>query len=118
MGAEMGANIVMPQLGETVSEGKIVSWFKKVGDSIEAGDRLFEVETDKVTIDVEAIDAGTISEICVGNGATAPIGAIVAVLSGASDPEQKSAPNTRPRAGGSMAAPALSAFEEVRTARG
>ncbi|TIW16476.1 MAG: hypothetical protein E5V81_22335, partial [Mesorhizobium sp.] len=69
----MGANVVMPQLGETVAEGRIVSWFKKVGDTVTAGERLFEVETDKVTIDVEAIEAGTITEIRVGDGATAPV---------------------------------------------
>jgi pyruvate/2-oxoglutarate dehydrogenase complex dihydrolipoamide acyltransferase (E2) component len=79
----MSADIIMPQLGETVAEGKIVNWFKKVGDSVNTGDRLFEVETDKVTIDVEATEAGTLTEIRVGDGATAPVGAVVAVLGGA-----------------------------------
>ena len=47
--------IIMPQLGETVAEGKILTWFKAVGDDVKIGDRLFEVETDKVTVEVEAI---------------------------------------------------------------
>jgi pyruvate/2-oxoglutarate dehydrogenase complex dihydrolipoamide acyltransferase (E2) component len=112
----MGADIIMPQLGETVAEGKIVSWFKKVGDAVQAGDRLFEVETDKVTIDVEAIDNGTISEIRVGDGATAPVGAVVAVLGGAAAAK---APVVEPVSVAKTATPVnISVFEEVRTARG
>lgn len=117
----MGANIIMPQLGETVAEGKIVSWFKKLGDSVNAGDRLFEVETDKVTIDVEAIDAGTITEIRIGDGVTAPVGTVVAVLgdaSAATAPVATEHPANSQIKPPKQAAPALSAFEEVRTARG
>lgn len=78
----MATNVIMPQLGETVSEGKILSWFVAVGDDIKVGDRLFEVETDKVTIEVEAVNAGKVSNIAVGEGETADIGAVVAVLDG------------------------------------
>ena len=59
----MASTIIMPQLGETVAEGKILAWFKSVGDEIKEGDNLFEVETDKVTIEVQAIVAGRLSEI-------------------------------------------------------
>ena len=59
----MATPIIMPQLGETVAEGKILTWFVKVGDVIGQGDRLFEVETDKVTVEVEATVAGALSEI-------------------------------------------------------
>lgn len=119
----MGANVVMPQLGETVAEGKIVSWFKKVGDTVNAGDRLFEVETDKVTIDVEAIEPGTIMEIRVVDGATAPVGAVVAVLGSTATGSSSAAPDIeKPLADkakvAQKAAPALSVFEEVRTSRG
>ena len=64
----MTSTIIMPQLGETVAEGKILAWFKSVGDEIKEGDNLFEVETDKVTIEVQAIVAGRLSEIRVGAG--------------------------------------------------
>jgi pyruvate/2-oxoglutarate dehydrogenase complex dihydrolipoamide acyltransferase (E2) component len=74
----------MPQLGETVSEGKILTWLKSVGDDIKVGDKLFEVETDKVTIEVEAIAAGKLSEIRIGNGVTASVGSVVAVIGGES----------------------------------
>ena len=48
----MSDTIIMPQLGETVAEGKILTWFKSVGEDVKLGDKLFEVETDKVTIEV------------------------------------------------------------------
>jgi pyruvate/2-oxoglutarate dehydrogenase complex dihydrolipoamide acyltransferase (E2) component len=70
----------MPQLGETVAEGKILAWFKSIGDEIKEGDNLFEVETDKVTMEVQAIVAGRLSEIRVGAGLTAKVGEVVAVI--------------------------------------
>nr|WP_299496534.1 dihydrolipoamide acetyltransferase family protein [uncultured Rhizobium sp.] len=123
----MGANIIMPQLGETVAEGKIVSWFKQTGDVVKAGDRLFEVETDKVTIDVEATESGVITEIRVGDGATAPIGAVVAVLDGAAAAERPTEQSAAPAPTATLpAAPAtarlaavpMTPLEEVPTAKG
>ncbi|MDB5571822.1 MAG: 2-oxo acid dehydrogenase subunit, partial [Hyphomicrobiales bacterium] len=70
----------MPQLGETVKEGKISAWFKSAGDAIEAGDNLFEIETDKVSMEVQATESGPLTEIRVPVGAVAPVGAIVAVI--------------------------------------
>jgi pyruvate dehydrogenase E2 component (dihydrolipoamide acetyltransferase) len=75
-------DILMPQLGETVAEGKITTWFKSVGDSVRPGDNLFEIETDKVSMEVPATAAGVIEEIRVEAGEVAPVGAIVAILSG------------------------------------
>jgi pyruvate dehydrogenase E2 component (dihydrolipoamide acetyltransferase) len=75
--------ILMPQLGETVAEGKITAWFKAIGDAIKPGDNLFEIETDKTSMEVPATAAGVLQEIRVGVGEVAPVGAIVAVLSGA-----------------------------------
>ena len=76
-------DVLMPQLGETVSEGKITKWFKKAGDAVQPGDNLFEIETDKVSMEVPSITAGTLSEIRVQEGAVAPVGAVVAVIAGA-----------------------------------
>jgi pyruvate/2-oxoglutarate dehydrogenase complex dihydrolipoamide acyltransferase (E2) component len=76
----MSSTIIMPQLGETVAEGKILVWFKSVGDEIKEGDNLFEVETDKVTMEVQAVVAGRLSEIRVGAGLTAKVGEVVAVI--------------------------------------
>ena len=63
----------MPQLGETVAEGTISKWFVKAGDSVKPGDNLFEIETDKVSMEVPAISAGTIAAIHVQAGELAPV---------------------------------------------
>lgn len=70
----------MPQLGETVAEGKVASWFKKVGDKVAAGDNLFLIETDKVSMEVQVTEAGTLTEIRVPAGETVPVGTVVAVV--------------------------------------
>ncbi len=71
----------MPQLGETVAEGKITKWFKSAGDAVKPGDNLFEIETDKVSMEVPSTSAGVLAEIRVGPGEVAPVGAVVAVIS-------------------------------------
>ena len=73
----------MPQLGETVAEGKITKWLKAPGDAIKPGDNLFEIETDKTSMEVPAIAAGVLTEIRVPEGDVAPVGAVVGVLGGA-----------------------------------
>ena len=70
----------MPQLGETVAEGKITQWFKSAGDAIKPGDNLFEIETDKVSMEVPSTTAGVLAEIRVPAGQVAPVGAVVAVI--------------------------------------
>jgi pyruvate dehydrogenase E2 component (dihydrolipoamide acetyltransferase) len=76
-------NVLMPQLGETVAEGKITKWFKAAGDAVQPGDNLFEIETDKVSMEVPATEAGVLSEIRVAEGEVAPVGAIVGVIGNA-----------------------------------
>ena len=66
-------NILMPQLGETVAEGKITKWFKSAGDAVKPGDNLFEIETDKVSMEVPSTTAGVLSEIRVPAGDIAPV---------------------------------------------
>lgn len=72
--------VLMPQLGETVTEGKITVWFKSVGDPVAPGDNLFEIETDKVSMEVPATSGGILKEIRVRQGEIAPVSAIVAVI--------------------------------------
>jgi pyruvate dehydrogenase E2 component (dihydrolipoamide acetyltransferase) len=74
-------DVLMPQLGETVAEGKITKWFKSAGDAIKPGDNLFEIETDKVSMEVPSTTAGLLAEIRVAAGEVVPVGAIVAVIS-------------------------------------
>ena len=73
-------DVLMPQLGETVAEGKITKWFKSAGEAVKPGDNLFEIETDKVSMEVPSTVAGTLSEIRVAEGEVAPVGAIVGVI--------------------------------------
>jgi pyruvate dehydrogenase E2 component (dihydrolipoamide acetyltransferase) len=71
----------MPQLGETVAEGKITKWFKSAGDAVKPGDNLFEIETDKTSMEVPSTTAGTLSEIRFNVGDVAKVGTVVAVIS-------------------------------------
>jgi pyruvate dehydrogenase E2 component (dihydrolipoamide acetyltransferase) len=75
----------MPQLGETVAEGKITKWFKSPGDSVKPGENLFEIETDKTSMEVPATSAGTLVEVRFLVGEVAKVGAVVAVLGGAGE---------------------------------
>jgi len=88
----------MPQLGETVAEGKITQWFKSAGDPIVSGDNLFEIETDKVSMEVPSTTTGVLTEILVPAGAVAPVGAVVAVISdGAVLAAERAVQAARPR---------------------
>ena len=78
----MTTEINMPRLSETMSDGKIVSWNKKAGDRVNKGDTIAEVETDKATMEIEAVDTGTLSEILVNEGSIAKVGETIAVLDG------------------------------------
>src|SRR5262252_8899222 len=130
-------DVLMPQLGETVAEGKITKWFKAAGDKVAPGDNLFEIETDKVSMEVPATEAGVLAEVRVAAGEVAPVGAVVAVISAsgaavkpaaarapAASPPPK-APPAPAKAPAPVAAPApapsparaiaLDPFREVRT---
>src|SRR6202035_3660830 len=95
-------DVLMPQLGETVAEGKITKWFKAAGDKVAPGENLFEIETDKVSMEVPAIEAGVLAEVRVAAGEIAPVGAVVAVIA-ASGTAAKASPA---RASTAPAAPA------------
>jgi pyruvate dehydrogenase E2 component (dihydrolipoamide acetyltransferase) len=79
-------DILMPQLGETVTEGTISKWYKSAGDTVAAGDALFEIETDKTSMEVPATHPGVLREIRAAAGQTVPVGAVVAVVAGAGEP--------------------------------
>jgi len=78
------AEVTLPQLGETVTEGTITRWFKKVGDAVAADEPLFEVSTDKVDTEVPSPIAGVLTEIRVPEGETVPVGAVIGVVGVAS----------------------------------
>ncbi|MFH9708944.1 2-oxoglutarate dehydrogenase, E2 component, dihydrolipoamide succinyltransferase [Streptomyces luteogriseus] len=79
-GSAEGTDVVLPALGESVTEGTVTRWLKSVGDSVEADEPLLEVSTDKVDTEIPAPTSGTLLEIVVGEDETAEVGAKLAVI--------------------------------------
>src|SRR5579862_6166400 len=110
-------DILMRQLGETVAEGKITKWFVAAGAAVKPGDNLFEIETDKTSMEVPSTTTGVLSEIRVAEGEVAPVGAIVGIIADGSGaaasapaapvkaPPPKPAAPAAPPAAASAAAP-------------
>src|SRR3954467_3566884 len=80
----MSTNVVMPQMGESIAEGTIVRWIKKVGDNVDRDEPLFEISTDKVDAEIPSPGAGVLTEIKVKEGETVPVNSVVAVIGGLS----------------------------------
>jgi pyruvate dehydrogenase E2 component (dihydrolipoamide acetyltransferase) len=76
----MPTNVVMPQMGESIAEGTIVRWIKKVGDAVDRDEPLFEISTDKVDAEIPSPAAGVLAEIRAREGETVPVDSIVAVI--------------------------------------
>ena len=85
-------DIVVPTLGESVSEATVAKWMKKAGDSVRKDETLVELETDKVSVEVSAPEAGVLSEIVAGEGATVTIGALLGRMGGAGAQPAPTAP--------------------------
>src|SRR4030095_10817683 len=76
----MATNIVVPELGESVVEARVAKWLKKPGDSVNAGDPLVELETEKIDLEVSADRAGVLANIKHQEGADVKVGEVLAVL--------------------------------------
>ena len=76
----MATNVVMPQMGESIAEGTIVRWIKKVGDAVDRDEPLFEISTDKVDAEIPSPAAGVLTDIKVKEGETVPVNSVVAVI--------------------------------------
>src|SRR6186997_1869196 len=79
----MAKTVVMPQMGESVAEGTIVRWIKKVGDTVDRDEPLFEISTDKVDAEIPSPAAGVVTQIRVKEGETVPVNSVVAVIDAA-----------------------------------
>jgi 2-oxoglutarate dehydrogenase E2 component (dihydrolipoamide succinyltransferase) len=88
----MAADVVMPQMGESIFEGTITKWLKKPGDKVERDEPLFEISTDKVDAEIPSPTAGVLKEIKVKEGQTVPINTVVATIDGAGGAAAASAP--------------------------
>ena len=110
----MPTNILMPALSPTMEEGKLSKWLKKEGDTVKAGDVIAEIETDKATMEVEAVDEGTVARILVPEGTeNVKVNTPIALLAGegeaAAAAEPPPAPTPQPRHNGKDQAPTVTA---------
>jgi pyruvate dehydrogenase E2 component (dihydrolipoyllysine-residue acetyltransferase) len=94
----MATDVVMPQMGESIAEGTIVRWIKKVGDKVDRDEPLFEISTDKVDAEIPSPAAGVVSEIRVKEGETVPVNSVVAVIGGAAAAASAAPPAAAPSA--------------------
>jgi len=109
----MPINIEMPKLSDTMTEGTLVKWNKQVGDEVEIGDVIAEVETDKATMEMEAFDEGTLTEILIQAGDKAPVGAVLGVLLEEGEEAGASTPTPAAQATTKTAEPAATASTAV-----
>ena len=110
------ADILMPALSPTMTEGKLARWLKKPGDAVAPGDVIAEIETDKATMEVEAIDEGVLGEIKVPEGTEGvPVNAVIGTLLVAG--EEKSAKSAPPKVEKAEAAPEALAMRRAMGAQ-
>src|ERR687883_170671 len=108
MATGTAVDVVMPQMGVSVSEGTITKWLKQVGEEVQADEPLLEISTDKVDTEVPSPAAGAVSEILVQEGETVAVGTLLARIGGEADasaPAQAAPPEpaTQPAADAAMA---------------
>src|SRR5687768_545059 len=100
----MPAEITMPQLSDTMTEGKVVKWHKKEGEKVRAGEEIADVETDKAVMPMEAFESGTLAVIAVPEGQAAPVGAVLGVIATGKETAEE-VKNSFKGGGGGVAAP-------------
>jgi len=76
----MAVEVTIPKLGLTMQEATVVRWLKQPGDAVKSGEPLLEIETEKITCEVESPADGTLSEIVVGDGTVAPVAAVIGLI--------------------------------------
>jgi pyruvate dehydrogenase E2 component (dihydrolipoamide acetyltransferase) len=114
--AGSGTEVLMPQMGESITEGTITKWLKKVGDTVQRDEPIFEISTDKVDAEIPSPVAGTLSEIKVQEGATVTINTVVAVIGGAAG--KTAAPAASTPAPAATAATPVAAVSSASAAAG
>src|SRR5947207_15979009 len=84
---DVATEVIMPALGMAQDSGRVTRWHKAAGDTVEAGEPLLEIETDKVTVDVEAPASGVLGRLRAAAGDDVPVGGVVAAILGAGEQE-------------------------------
>src|SRR5262249_18069081 len=111
----MPINILMPALSPTMEKGNLAKWLKKEGDKVKTGDLIAEIETDKATMEVEAVDDGTLAKIVVPEGTVdVPVNQLIAVLAGEGEDVKQAAAAAKGAPPATQAKPASSS--ETRAA--
>src|SRR5437016_14166037 len=100
------AEIIMPKMGDAMTEGKVVRWYKKAGDAVKKGEPVLEIETDKVNLDLEAEQDGTLGDVAADAGQMVEVGGVLATILGAGEKQaapassaSAKAPSAKPDAG-------------------
>jgi 2-oxoglutarate dehydrogenase E2 component (dihydrolipoamide succinyltransferase) len=101
----MASDVLMPQMGESIAEGTIVRWIKKVGDSVDRDEPLFEISTDKVDAEIPSPAAGVLTEIRAREGDTVPVNSVVAIIAPAGTKPSAGSPATHTPAAALHATP-------------
>src|SRR5947208_5300931 len=83
------AEIIMPKMGDAMTEGKVVRWYKKSGDVVKKGEAVAEIETDKVNLDLEAEADGKLGELAASEGEVVPVGGLLARILGEGEKEEE-----------------------------
>src|SRR4028118_174722 len=97
--------VIMPKMGDAMEEGTLLKWLKSEGDDVSEGDAIAEIETDKVTLELEAEDSGTLAQLIASEGDEVPVGGAIAFIAGEGEeaPERGGGPGrSGPRAGGPL----------------
>ncbi len=90
----MAAEIIMPKMGDAMTEGKVVRWYKKAGQPVKKGEPVLEIETDKVNLDLEAEADGTLGNLEADEGQMVPVGGVLAMIMAAGEKTENRAPKT------------------------
>jgi pyruvate dehydrogenase E2 component (dihydrolipoamide acetyltransferase) len=109
------ADIIMPKMGDAMTEGKVVRWYKKPGDAVKKGEPLLEIETDKVNLDLEAEQDGTLGNVAAEAGQMVEVGGVLATILGAGE---KAAPRQEPSAEAAPARRAIDKKDSIKKSTG
>src|SRR6266702_104555 len=93
------AELIMPKVGDAMTEGKVIRWYKKAGDAVSKGEPVLEIETDKVNLDLEAASDGTLAEVRAKEGDMIPVGETLAQILAPGEKASVAAPKAPEAAG-------------------
>src|SRR5205807_2581442 len=112
------AEIIMPKMGDAMTEGKVVRWYKKAGDAVKKGEPVLEIETDKVNLDLEAEQDGTLGDVAAEEGKMVEVGGVLATILGAGEKAQPKKETAAPPAEEAPARRAIDKKDSIKKSTG